>query len=73
MFQIGDRVAFSAEWLVNTGQQAGEVGHWRGKVENIHPLGERKLVVVRWDHGYVSQALDVNLAHVGPNMKFCKC
>lgn len=48
-FAIGDRVAYSATFLRSTCQH--EIGHWRGTVRAIEPLGQVQFVCIAWDHG----------------------
>lgn len=74
-FSPGDRVAYSADFLRSTGQQTGDVPFWCGKVLETRQIGARTLVVVEWDHnpGDHWHVLDSNLAHVGPNSRFCAC
>lgn len=64
-FNIGDRVAYSANWLRWTGNFAGELPQLRGAVVDITPMGGRDLVTVKWDHGEQWNVLNVNLARVG--------
>lgn len=78
-FNIGDRVAYSAAFCRSIGDYT-DTPHWRGTVEDVkEPLkcGARTLhrIVVRWDgeYGGPSAILAENLAHVGPNLRFCEC
>lgn len=73
-FEVGERVAYSAEWLRNTGQvaSADDIGHWKGKIVEIKPLGtDIILATVLWDHGDSMKVNVKNLAKVGPNSRYC--
>ena len=50
MIKIGDRVGYSAKFLVSTGQQIGEAGFQRGKVIDFEPFGQITLAVIEWDN-----------------------
>jgi hypothetical protein len=69
--QIGDRVAYSANWLRSTGMYVGELGFWRGTVTNMQTHGSKDFVLatVTWDKGKgpdePSLILAANLAKVG--------
>ena len=67
--EIGDRVAYSAKFLRDTGQIAGVVPTMRGTVascvvDDLTAVYWRLLKVV-WDGGAWSHVLDANLARVG--------
>jgi hypothetical protein len=72
---VGDKVAYSAEWLRSTGQVAGEIGHARGVVTDITAHSKTfVLATVDWGTDEFPKAvLLANLAKVGPNRKFCAC
>lgn len=61
---IGDRVAFSAAFLRNTGQPY-ETSLMRGIVQTTEDFGENRLCRVNWDRGCPSSVLATNLARVG--------
>lgn len=72
-FRAGDRVAYSAQWLRSTGQQTGEIALARGAIERIVL---DVVACVRWDTQAWREELPnkihiANLAHVGPNLRFC--
>ena len=75
--EIGDRVAYSAQWLRNVGLQTGDMPQLRGTVVELKDLGSRVIATVDWDLNgapyTVMRVLVVNLAHVGANMRFCQC
>jgi hypothetical protein len=72
MFQIGDKVAYSVQFLRSIGESHSDLAHARGTVQNVVSLGDGKaLVVVTWnDQTIPGKVLSVNLAHVGLNRKF---
>ena len=77
-FAVGDRVAYSVDFLRSTGQTTGDVPFLRGTVVEVRRLGDNDLVHVRWDGGMygsreVVRVIAPNLAHVGPNARFCAC
>lgn len=49
-YSIGDRVAYSAAWLRNTGQRTSKdnIGSWRGTVKAVATFGESQLVTIDW-------------------------
>jgi hypothetical protein len=46
---VGDRVAFTAPFLRNTGQYTGDVPRARGTVAALVPLGDTMLAEVDWN------------------------
>ena len=73
--QIGDRVAYSRQWLRSTGHFTGPIPFARGRITAFEPLGrETVLAVIDWDGGHseeIPERVNVgNLAHVGPNVEF---
>ena len=71
--KINDEVAYSVQWLKNTGLSHSEFSHYRGKVAKIKDMGQTNLVEVIWDHGEINKVLECNLALVGLNTKFSQC
>jgi hypothetical protein len=64
-FKPGDRVAYAAAWLKNTGQRTGWAPAARGTVESVEPFGGRAIVTVQWDgRDKPVGVLDVNLTLV---------
>lgn len=49
--QVGDRVAYSANWLRSTGNYAGILPQLRGTVVGTEPFGAAQLCTIAWD-GY---------------------
>ena len=58
---IGDRVAFSRQFLKSTGQCTGWAPFARGTVSALAPLGGIALAVIEWDGGQGSKVLVSNL------------
>jgi hypothetical protein len=59
---IGDRVAYSREFLRNTAQHTGWAPFARGEVTGFVELSKGYILVeVRWDDGTGSNVLPVNL------------
>ena len=73
--EIGDKVAYSAKWLRNTGQVAGDIGHARGVVVALEsPTPDWTLATIQWGNGEFPEKVNVaNLALVGANVRFCVC
>lgn len=64
--KVGDKVAYSANFLRNTGQIAGESGHARGIVKSIKSYGKSfVLAEVDWDCDEPTNVHVANLAIVG--------
>ena len=73
---IGDRVAYSAEWLRSTGQITGDIGHAKGVITKLANLSkETVLAHIKWENNaeFPGRVNVKNLARVGPNSKYCKC
>lgn len=62
--KVGDRVAFKASFLRNTGQYAGETPFLRGEVVKLKKLGDNTLATVKWSEDYTSKVLVSNLSKV---------
>jgi hypothetical protein len=66
---IGDRVAYSANFLRSTGQVVGEAGFQRGTIVEFEPLGSITLARVKWDNPdwnfFITSVNVANLAKVG--------
>jgi hypothetical protein len=73
MLEIGDKVAYSVQWLKSTGQEHTEIAHDRGVVKNITKFGDNNLIEVDWAGDSPRKVLECNLAKVGLNTKFSSC
>lgn len=74
VFAVGDRVAYSVQFLRSIAESHGEMAHARGTVTGLQAFGERgQLVIIHWDAGYdmPGKVNAFNLAKVGPNPRFC--
>ena len=63
--EVGDKVAYKASFLRNTGQYAGATPHARGVVTALTPLGDNALATIDWgDPQIPAKALVSNLSKV---------
>ena len=70
--QIGERVAYSARWLRDTGQVAEDSGHARGVVVALEsPAPAWTLATIQWNGDFPDTVNVANLAIVGANSRFC--
>jgi hypothetical protein len=70
-YSIGDRVAYSAVWLRNTGQRTSRdnIGGWRGTVKDVAKFGDNQLVTIDWGFFLPSEYYDDGFGRViGPNL-----
>jgi hypothetical protein len=73
-FKIGDRVAYSVQWLKSVGMSHSSYAHGRGIVTDVKPCGGMTLVSIDWKAGEGAPRVNAaNLAHVGANTRFCEC
>lgn len=73
-FEEGDKVAYSVQFLKSIGMSHSDMAQGRGVVIAVKSFGERRLVSIQWiDADLPAKVIDANLAHVGPNAKFCQC
>jgi hypothetical protein len=72
-FEIGDKIAYSVQFLKSIGMSHSDMARARGKITNFMPLGESTLLAsITWDRGEFPGKVNVeNLAKVGPNPRFC--
>lgn len=72
--QVGDKVAYSVQFLRSTGQIAGDAGHARGIVESLDTFGQGfTLARIKWNCDMPERVNVKNLAIVGLNTKFAAC
>ena len=72
--KIGDKVAYSVQFLRSIGEVTGELPAARGVVTDIKKLGQRELVSVDWgDENIPGKVISGNLAKVGANTRFAQC
>lgn len=70
--KIGDKVAYSIQWLKSTGQSHSEIAHARGVITGLTELSkECVLANIEWGNDDYPKRVNVNnLAKVGLNRKF---
>lgn len=62
---VGDKVAYSKQFLQSTGQHTGPVPFARGTVKELKPLGETTLAKIEWDCPECPETVNVrNLSRV---------
>ena len=68
---IGDKVAYSVQFLRSIGMSHTPMSHARGVVTGFTPLGkDTTLVAIQWDCEMPKRVNIFNLAKVGPNARF---
>lgn len=72
--KVGDKVAYSVQFLKSIGESHGEMARGRGEIMDIRDYGV-KLARINWTTGKeLPETVNVgNLALVGPNSRFCAC
>ena len=71
---VGDKIAYSVQFLKSIGMSHGEMARARGTVNGFMYLSDTcKLAEIVWDRGQeLPDKVNVsNLAKVGPNPRFC--
>lgn len=73
--KIGNKVAYSVQFLKSIGMSHGEMAHARGEVVELIKLGSITLAKIKWLNGAdMPEKVNIaNLAIVGANSKFCNC
>lgn len=71
-FQVGDKVAYSVQFLKSIGMSHGEMAHARGTITGFYPLSaQTTLAEITWAKGeFPGRVNTANLAKVGPNPRF---
>ena len=71
-FKLGDKIAYSVQFLKSIGMSHGDMAHARGHITGFMPLGDSTLAEITWNKGEFPGKVNVaNLAKVGPNPRFC--
>lgn len=71
-FAVGDKVAYSVQFLRSIGMRHGDMAHARGVVTEIKPISsETVLATITWDRDMPARVNVCNLAKVGANRRFC--
>ena len=74
--KIGDKVAYSVDWLRSTNMEHSHLARARGTILFIKEIGENKIATVDWGEDSKDVPLRVstkNLALVGLNTRFSRC
>jgi hypothetical protein len=71
-FQVGDKVAYSVQFLKSCGMSHGEAAHARGTITGIQALGSHLILAsIDWKGADMPERVNVfNLAKVGANPRF---
>lgn len=69
-FAIGDKVAYSVQFLRSTGMSHTDAAHARGVITALEKFGGAELATIKWDRDMPERVITPNLAHVGANRKF---
>ena len=68
---IGDKVAYSVQFLRSIGESHSDMAHARGRATRVWTLGvDTRMVTVEWDHDMPEHVNAANLALVGLNRRF---
>lgn len=71
VFTIGDKVAYSVQFLRSIGMCHGEIAHARGIITKlITPCSAWTLAEIKWNCDMPEKVNTANLAKVGPNPRF---
>jgi len=72
--KVGDRVAYSVQFLRSIGMSHSEAARGRGTIRAIEGQQPQAVAVVVWADGQdlPTRILLTNLAPVGPNLRFCQ-
>jgi hypothetical protein len=73
--EIGQKVAYSVQFLRSIGESHGEMAHARGVVKEIAYITPTLVLAkIDWQGADMPDKVNVcNLAKVGPNTRFCQC
>lgn len=71
-FAVGDKVAYSIQFLKSIGMSHSEMAHARGVITALTPFGGKgnALASIEWDREMPGKVLTSNLAKVGLNREF---
>lgn len=71
---IGDKVAYSVQFLRSIGMSHSDMAQARGMVTEVSELGSLKLARIDWNGADMPERVNVqNLAKVGLNTRFSNC
>ncbi len=72
--QIGDKVAYSVQFLKSIGMSHSDMARGRGTVKELQKVSDSfTLVHIQWDRELPEKVNINNLAKVGLNTKFAAC
>lgn len=73
-FKVGDRVAYSVQFLRSIDMLNSSISHGRGIITELRMIAkDLVLAVIEWQNEDLPNVVNVkNLAKVGPNSGFCK-
>lgn len=70
-FTVGDKVAYSVQFLRSIGMSHSDMAHARGEIVGFTPLGSTTLLAeIRWNCDMPARVNVHNLAKVGANRRF---
>lgn len=74
VFTVGDKVAYSVQFLKSIGMSHSDMAHGRGVVTEVKTHGTSFTIVgIKWDRDLPDHVRDCNLAKVGLNTRFSAC
>jgi hypothetical protein len=70
---IGDKVAYSVQFLKSIGASHSDMAHARGEVTAVDIFGGLVLARIKWNADMPERVNVANLAKVGANTRFANC
>lgn len=70
---VGDKVAYSVQFLRSIGMSHSEMARARGQVVEVKNYGSMELAQIKWDCDMPERVNVQNLAKVGLNTRFSNC
>lgn len=72
-FEVGDKIAYSVQFLTSIGMKHGDMAHARGIITGFYPLSAQTMLAeIQWAKGeFPGRVNTFNLAKVGANSRFC--
>lgn len=71
--EVGDKVAYSVQFLKSIGMSHSEMARARGEVTAVDSFGTLVLARITWNADMPERVNVHNLAKVGANTRFCQC
>ena len=73
-FNIGDKVAYSVQFLKSIGMSHSDMSRARGTITGLKTIGITVLAEIDWNDPEIPSRVNVvNLAKVGLNTRFSQC